>query len=175
MPPAPEVPAWPANEKAAKATIIWDSRGLRIDAANSSLAQILVDVDTVTGATVVGFDADQRVFGVYGPGPARDVLGQLLQGTGYNVMMIGDLGQGTPRKIVLSPRHGGTTPAVTSAAPANNDEDADTEDQPQPQMPQPMRPAFGPGGPPRTPQQMQQFQQMQQRQQQMLQQRPPQN
>lgn len=170
-PPAPEVPAWPANEKPVPATITWDSQGLRIGAANSSLAQILVDVATVTGTKVTGFDDDVRVFGVYGPGPARDVLSQLLQGSGYNVMMVGDQGQGTPREIVLSTRHSGGAQPTANSTQTSSDEDADADEPPQPQpqpTPPPFRPPFGPGGPPRTPQQMQEFQQ---RQQQMMQQR----
>ncbi len=59
---------------------------------------------------------DQRIFGAYGPGPARDVLSQLLDGSGYNVLMIGDQGQGTPRRIVLSARPAG--PAQPSGNPA---------------------------------------------------------
>ncbi|MGA3159723.1 MAG: hypothetical protein ABSC77_00795 [Terracidiphilus sp.] len=159
-PPEPEVPKWPANEKPAPATVTWDSQGLRINALNSSLAQILQDVSTATGATVEGFDTDQRVFGAYGPGPARDVLSQLLQGSGYNVVLVGDQGQGTPREIVLSVRRAGTPTPAAKSAPAS-DEDADTEEQ-QPAHP-PVQPGFPPGKQPRTPQQMQQ---------QMLQQRP---
>jgi hypothetical protein len=160
-PSEPEDPKWPANEKPTPATVIWDSQGLRIDAANSSLAQILQDVATATGAKVEGFDADQRVFGVFGPGTARDVLSQILQGSGYNFVMIGDQGQGTPREIVLSLRHTGTTTAAATPAPAK-DEDSDTDEQPQPAQP-PLRPGIPPGRQPRTPQQMQQ---------QMMQQRP---
>ncbi|MGO9316756.1 MAG: hypothetical protein ACLPXT_04195 [Terracidiphilus sp.] len=156
-PPAPEIPKWPANEKPSPASVTWDSQGLRIDAANSSLAQILSDVSTVTGATVEGFDADQRVFGVFGPGPARDVLSQLLQGSGYNVILIGDQGQGTPREILLSLRHAGTkTTAAVNPNPAPiSEEDSDTDEQPQPGQP-PNRSGFVPGRPPLTPQQMQQ-------------------
>jgi hypothetical protein len=176
-PPAPELPKWPANEKPEKASITWDSQGLRIDAANSSLAQILVDVATLTGAKVEGFDADQRIFGLYGPGPARDVLSQLLLGSGYNVMMIGDQGQGTPRRIVLSSRHAGAATTAANTAAASSDEDADTDEPPQPpQNPPPLRPGFPPGG--RTPQQMQEMQrqqQMQQMRQQPGQPQPPQN
>jgi|CZKF01.1.fsa_nt_gi hypothetical protein len=149
-PPAPEVPKWPANEKPAPASVIWDSQGLRIDAANSSLAQILQDVATATGAKVEGFDADQRVYGAFGPGPAHDVLSQLLQGSGYNVVMVGDQGQGTPRQIVLSLRHTGTATVATNPAPAS-EEDADTEEPPQP----PSTSRFGPGGPRRNPPQQQ--------------------
>ena len=35
-------------------------------------------------------NVDQRVFGTYGRGPARDVIAQLLDGSGYDVLMIGD-------------------------------------------------------------------------------------
>jgi hypothetical protein len=162
-PPAPELPKWPANEKSAKASITWDSQGLRIDAANSSLEEILMDVATLTGAKLEGFDADQRVFGAFGPGPARDVLSQLLLGSGYNVMMIGDQGQGTPRRIVLSSRHAGAATPAATPAPAGSDEDAETEEQPPQQYPPPIRPGFPPGG--RTPQQMQEMQRQQQMQQ----------
>jgi hypothetical protein len=162
-PPEPELPKWPANEKPSTASVTWDSQGLRIDAANSSLAQILQDVATATGAKVEGFDSDQRVFGAFGPGPARDVLCQLLQGSGYNVLLIGDQGQGTPREILLSLRHTGTATASVTSAPAR-DEDTDMDEQPQPSQP-PIRP-----GRPLTPQQLQQ-----QRQQQTQPPRNPQN
>ena len=152
-PPEPELPKWPANEKPVPATVTWDSQGLRIDAANSSLAQILHDVATATGAKVEGLDSDQRVFGAFGPGPARDVLCQLLQGSGYNVLLIGDQGQGTPREILLSLRHAGTATAAVNPTPAR-DEDTDTDEQPQPSQP-PIRPGVLPGRP-LTPQQMQQ-------------------
>jgi hypothetical protein len=164
-PLAPELPQWPANEKPVPAAITWDSQGLLIDAANSSLEEILMEVATLTGAKLEGFDADQRVFGAFGPGPARDVLSQLLLGSGYNVVMIGDQGQGTPRRIVLSLRHAGAATPAATPAPAS-DEDADTEEQPQqpqPQNPPPIRPGFPPGG--RTPQQMQEMQRQQQMQQ----------
>ena len=57
-----------------------------------------MDVSLKTGAKVEGVGADERIFGAYGPGPARDVLTELLDGSGYNILMIGDLGQGTPRR-----------------------------------------------------------------------------
>src|SRR5271157_2349762 len=155
--PEQEAPKWPVNEKPLPATVTWDSQGLRIDATNSSLAQILADVSTATGATVEGFDTDQRVFGVYGPGPARDVLSQLLQGSGYNVILVGDQGQGTPRLIVLSLRHAGTTTAaVNPNPPPASEEDSEPDEQPQLGQP-PNRQVIVPGRPPLTPQQMQQM------------------
>jgi hypothetical protein len=167
-PAEPELPKWPVNEKPAQAAITWDSKGLSIEAANSSLRQILQDVTTTTGAKVEGLETDERVFGTYGPGPAKDVLSKLLQGTGYNVLMIGDQGQGTPREIVLSSRHGGAVQPATGAATTSDDED-EAEEQPEP-APPPTRPGFGPGGQ-RTPQQI--TQEMQQRQQELREHQQP--
>lgn len=118
-PPTPVVPAapnWPANDPPAEASVLFDSRGLHIAASNSSLTQILKQVSTETGARVEGLGADQRVFGTYGPGPARVVLSQLLDGSGYNVLMIGDRGEGTPREIVLSPQSAAAPHAAGGAA-----------------------------------------------------------
>jgi len=177
-PKAPEPPKWPAIEDAAPASVVWDSQGLRIDASNSSLHQILKDVETATGAEVVGMGDDQRVFGAYGPGLARDVLYQLLQGSGYNVLMVGDLGKGAPRQIVLSSRKGGDTKGAADKTASTGDDDtaeAEPEEPPQQQpVAQPIRPGFGPGGLPRSPQQI--MQEMQQRQLQLNQQQgqPPQ-
>jgi hypothetical protein len=185
-PPPPPMPDWPVNDKPSPASVVWDATGLRINASNSSLQQILAEVSTETGTKVEGMGADQRVYGVYGPGQARDVLSQLLQGSGYNVLLAGDIGRGAPRQIVLSPRQNGTGGAQSAMNRAQQDQDEDMpeppEDQPQapvaaPQMQSPVRPGFsGPNGPIRTPQQvmeeMQQRQILQQQQQQMQQGNP---
>jgi len=185
QPPAPKPPDWPANAKPNNPVVEWNSQGLRIEASNSSLEQILKDVATATGAKVSGLGADQRIFGTYGPGPATEVISQLLDGSGYNVLMIGEQGQGTPRQIVLSKQPSGPTSASGNSSGQNNDDSgasADVEEQPQPPpppqpqpQPQPQMPpsnpnnGFGPGMPqPRTPQQI--LQEMQQRQQQIEQQ-----
>ena len=160
--PQPETPKWPVNAKPDPATVVWDSHGLRIDATNSSLQQILNDVSADTGAKVEGLDNDQRIFGIFGPGSAREVLSQLLEGSGYNFLMIGDQGQGTPREVVLSVRS--ATNSVQGAKPPSpNDEDEVDEQPQQPQPPEsfPNRPGF----PPRALQQRLQQQQQQQQQQ----------
>ncbi|HUD14702.1 MAG TPA: hypothetical protein VMQ56_13705 [Terracidiphilus sp.] len=169
--PVPEKPKWPAFDSPSPASVVWDSHGLSIEATNSSLEQILKDVSTATGAKVDGLAGDQRVFGAYGPGQARDVLSQLLLGSGYNVIMIGDQGQGAPKQILLSMRQAsGAQPVVKSNA-GNNEED-DVDEPPPPQEPGPMRPGFPPGAAPRTPQQIEQ--EMEQRREQMQQQTQPQ-
>jgi hypothetical protein len=168
-PPAPETPHWPVNETPAQPSVVWDSHGLRIEAENASLQEILQQICTVTGAKVEGMGADERVFGDFGPGQARDVLSQLLQGSAYNIIMIGDQGLGAPRQIVLSVRHSGDAQAAAKTGSAGSaDEDTEVEEPPQPQQPpQPRPPGLAPGGPIRTPQQI--MQEMQQRQQEMQQ------
>lgn len=155
------MPNWPANDRPSLAQVVWDSRGLRILASNSSLAQILKEVSVKTGATLEGLGDDQRIFGSYGPGTAHDVLSQLLDGSGYNVLLIGDQGQGTPRRIVLSARSnkGAPSPGIhPQPATDQEDNDADQPDQPDAEQPQPSAPA--PSMPIRAqPQAMQQHQQ----------------
>lgn len=174
-PPAPvlpPVPNWPANDLPGAASVVYDSRGLLIVASNSSLSQILKDISTDTGAKVEGLGADQRIFGTYGPGPARDVISQLLDGSGYNVLMIGDRGAGTPRRIVLTIPPGSamqTTAKKTPTPPSNEETDSDQQaPEPEAEQEQPPPPpnSSGPPVPIRTPQQMiqerdRQMQQMQ--------------
>jgi len=85
------------------------------------------------------------------------VLSQLLDGSGYNVLMIGDQGQGAPRQIVLTARQAGSAQAAKSAPTPTADDDVEVEDQTQQQEQQrlaqpPFRPAFQPGAQPRAPQ-----------------------
>ncbi|MGA3046301.1 MAG: hypothetical protein ABSD67_06735 [Terracidiphilus sp.] len=170
-PTEPETPKWPVNEKPDQASVVWDSHGLRIDAANSSLKQIMDDVSSATGAKVEGLGTDERVFGSYGPGQAREVLSQLLDGSGYNVLMIGDQGQGTPRQIVFSARPSGGPQPAGRSNPTSNDEDNEAEEQPQPPQPDPgMNRGNFPG---RTPQQIEMQQREQMRIQQMQQGQQP--
>jgi hypothetical protein len=174
---APEAPRWPMNDHPTQAAVTWDSRGLSIDATNSSLQQILRDFSTATGSKIDGIGEDQRIFGVYGPGQARDVLSQLLQGSGYNVIMIGDLGQGAPREILLSPRQNTDTQTAANHNGGNNGDDEATEPDVEEQQvppPMPVRPGFTPGQP-RTPQQMLQERQQQMQQMQQMRQNQPQN
>lgn len=138
----------------------WNGHGLEIDASNSSLDQILRQVAADTGAKVEGLAQDQRIFGTYGPGPARDVVLKLLDGSGYNVLMIGGRDADAPLDVVLTV----STPASPQTA-ANNqsrsnpeDDDAPAPPEPEPPPPPPMITPFGNGdsGKPETPQQIMQ-------------------
>jgi len=170
-PAAPPTPQWPVNGPPDPPTVAWDGHILRIDAMNASLGRILKDVSAQTGAKLQGFDpdqqsADQRIFGNYGPGAPREVLLQLLEGTGYNVIIVGDRNAGEPLRIVLSVQPKGLPPGAQDNAPSENDQNDVDEPPQQPYPPQPyMRPGLNPNQPPRTPQQI--YQEMQQREQQL--------
>jgi hypothetical protein len=161
--PTPPPPDWPINSQPKAASVTWNKDALSINATNSSLQQILADVASATGASVDGITKDERIFGSFGPAPARDVIAQLLQGSGYNVLMVGDQGQGVPRQVILSERNTSkASQGATRSAPEQDDDDYAPEpqydpppqaQQPQPQppspqqFPMPARPGFNPANP----------------------------
>lgn len=176
-PPAPAVPKapdWPANELPSPASVVWDSHGLLVVASNSSLTQILKEISLETGIQVEGMSQDQRVFGTYGPATPRDVLSQLLDGSGYDVLMIGDQGKGIPRQVVLTVSPGGPPPASNAnPGPSRQEEtsaaeEAQPEEIPPPQA-QPPPNSFAPAVPLRTQQQL--MEEMQERERELEQQR----
>lgn len=133
----PPPPDWPVNDKAAPAAVDWNGRVLSISATNSSLQQILADISNATGLKVEGAAADQRIYGSYGPAPARDVLSELLDGSGYNVLMIGDQGQGTPRTLVLTVKGSAPAPHPGVSGQGKQPSDEDVEEPEQPEQPDP--------------------------------------
>jgi hypothetical protein len=156
---APSMLQQPAQE----AKIDFRNDVLTIRANNSSLAAILRQVAVRSGMKVEGLGGDERVFGSFGPGAPRDVLADLLDGTAYNLVLVGDLNNGAPRELILSPttRGGG---AIQSPAPqANPDEASNEQESPEAPPPQPEVPPPGTTPPPtpgvRTPQQL--FEQLQ--------------
>jgi hypothetical protein len=174
--PQPDVPKWPANETPKQPTVTWNSQGLYIQASNSTLSQILNAVSTQTGAKIEGAAGQERVFGDYGPGPARDVLSQLLRGSNYNFLMLGDQGQGTPRQVILTARgsqtanqdHPGVTPQPVQDVQQDDDPiepPEQPEEVPPPQPPQPQQPQAGEQMTPQQRMQLMQQQRLQQMQQ----------
>ena len=159
-PAAAPMPQWPANDPAQQATVTWTVHGLSIDARNSSLRQILDAVQAQTGVKIQGFDRDERVFGIYGPGQPAEVLSQLLEGTDYNVLMVGNRNNGVPQQILLSVRaSGGIQPNAPVAQGDTYEPPVAPYEPPQPLPPPP--PPARPNEAPRTPQQI--MQEMQQR------------
>lgn len=174
--PSPNLLEQPAEP----ATVENRGGSLSVRANNASLAQILHQVARETGMQLDGLSGDERVFGTFGPGNPRDVLVSLLNGTSYNVMMVGDLANGAPRQLLLTPKTGsalasaGNGPQAQPKPSDNPDESEDAppdQDAPQPQPDQsqdlqnqqPEEPPPGSTDSPRTPQQMlEQLQQMHQ-------------
>jgi hypothetical protein len=171
---APSLLQQPAHE----AQIDLSSDRLSIRADNSSLTAILHQVAAKSGMQIEGLGADERVFGSFGPGAPRDVLADLLNGTAYNVVLLGDLSDGAPRQLILTPATRASAAPTPAPAPRAIADDEQENPEPPPEMQQPPTPPPGAPGV-RTPQQLfEQLQRMRSQQQQnnpnQGQQQPPQ-
>ena len=121
---APSLLQQPARD----AQIVFSDGSLSIHADNSSLAAILHQVASNSGMKIEGLGGDERVFGNFGPGIPRDVIADLLAGTAYNQLLLGDLSNGAPRELILTPTTRGGTPAPSPAPQASaNVDDGNNE------------------------------------------------
>lgn len=128
---SPELPPSLLDKPAEPAKITLNDGLLAIHADNSSLSAILRHLTASTGMVVDGFQQDQRVFGVYGPGKPADVLSSLLTDAGYNFLLVGSTEQGTPREIVLTTSKGGNATSGSGQAqpqPAAQPDSDDSDD-----------------------------------------------
>jgi hypothetical protein len=96
LPPLPSgptgraVPQMPLDSIAAVAPqVSYQSGQLTINAPNSTLGDILRAVRKQTGADIDVPDARERVVTHLGPGPARQVIAELLNGSRFNYVMLG--------------------------------------------------------------------------------------
>lgn len=91
--PAPvtsPIPLTPAQMPATPPTVAYKAGQLTVTAPNSTLGDILREVRKQTGASIdIPGNATERVMGVFGPGPARDVLGAILNGSHFNYILLG--------------------------------------------------------------------------------------
>jgi hypothetical protein len=122
--------------------VTFQSGMLTIAAQNSSLGDILREVHKRTGAAIdFPPNTNERVVTRLGPGPAREVLASLLNGAGFNYVMVGSTSDPTSvASIILTTKAaGGAGETVANAQP------------PQQQYAPPERaqlaPGMGPGGP----------------------------
>jgi hypothetical protein len=89
---------------------------LTIVAPNSTLADILKAVRKQTGAEIDVPAAPDRVVTHLGPGPARDVIADLLNGSRFNYVLLGSPGNDSVlTRVVLVPKSG---PDNITPAPA---------------------------------------------------------
>ncbi len=138
--PPSAAPRTPGQQPAQRAEVIYANSTISVTAQNSSLNQILRDIAQQTGMKITGGVADERVYGNYGPASPAKVLGQLLDGTGSNMLLLQN-SAAIPTELVLTPRNGGPTPPSPAAA-------SGYDDQNYPRGPINRRPPFNPS---RTP------------------------
>jgi hypothetical protein len=116
--PAP-APLTLEQQPASPPRISYQGGQLTIAAPNSTLGDILRGVHAQTGAAVeVPGNATERVVGYFGPGPARDVLAALLNGSHFNYVILGSVTNpgGVERVVLTSKAGGGETSPVAQFA-----------------------------------------------------------
>jgi hypothetical protein len=108
-------------------TVTYRDRQLTIVAENSSLGDVLRAVKTQTGASIdLPANTNARVVTQLGPGPSRDVLAQLLNGTLFNYVLLGTVNDPfAVGKIILIPKPVGGPESAANVQP----------NQPQPNYP----------------------------------------
>src|SRR5690348_7313707 len=94
-PPLPSGPTGPVQQipldsiAAVPPQVTYENNELTIVAPNSTLADILRAVKKLTGADIDVPSAPERVVTRLGPGPARDVVADLLNGSRFNYVLLG--------------------------------------------------------------------------------------
>jgi len=144
-PTPPPPPLTPEQMPAQVPNVSFQDGMLTIDAENSNLSDILAAVHKVTGADIdiTGNPGSERVASRVGPGPARDVMSQLLQGSKFDYVMLSSaVNPSGIERIILTPRSAKASsgPAGGPPTPAQNrpptvvadDDDADQSDEPPP-------------------------------------------
>ena len=123
-PPAPAPPPPPPTPEQMPAVppqVHYSQGQLTIVAENSTLADILRAVRAQTGAAVeVPPNATERVVTHLGPGPARDVLAALLNGSHFNYVMLGSAAHpDSVDRLILTSKSGGVPepPSPASRGP----------------------------------------------------------
>jgi hypothetical protein len=131
---APDIPLLPSQRPPQHAQVTYANDTLTISADNSSLNQILRQISSTAGVKITGGVTDERVFGQYGPAPLAQILAELLDGTGSNMLLTRPDG-GASQELILTPRQGGPTPPNPNAAAF------DERPEPEQPAPEPEQPA----------------------------------
>jgi hypothetical protein len=102
-------------------TVDFSDGKLAVQATNESLNHILGEISQKASIKITGGVPDERVFGSYGPGSPAEVLAELLDGTGSNLLLVEDT-KGT-LELTLTPRRGGASPPSPNASSQNSQPD----------------------------------------------------
>jgi hypothetical protein len=77
---------------------------------------------------IQGMKTGPRIFGVYGPGDAREILSDLLAGSGYNFVMVGGANGSIPHDLLLTAQNDhAATHAEHNSPPAIPSESVEAE------------------------------------------------
>ena len=121
-PPLPSGPTGPVQQipldsiAAVPPQVTFQNNELTIVAPNSTLADILRAVRKQTGAEIDVPAAPERVVTKLGPGPAREIMAQLLNGSRFNYVLLGAPGdQNGLTRVVLVAKTG--APDITPNNP----------------------------------------------------------
>ena len=113
LPPLPSGPTGPVQQipldsiAPVAPQVNYQNGQLTIVAPNSTLGDILRAVRKQTGAEIEVPDAKERVVTHLGPGPARDVVAELLNGSRFNYVLLGSPADATLlTKVVLVAKSG---------------------------------------------------------------------
>jgi hypothetical protein len=145
--PAPTVPPPTlAQQPASPPQVSFKGGQLTISAQNSTLGDILKAVRTQTGATIdLPGTASERVVGHFGPGPARDVLTALLNGSHFNYLILGSpTDPGALDRVILMAKSGGSPESNSQPVEQASANNQNVYAHPLSPMAAPMAPA--PGG-----------------------------
>jgi len=128
LPPLPSGPTGPVQQipldsiAAVPPQVTYQDNQLTIVAPNSTLGDILRAVRKQTGAEIEIPSAPERVVTRLGPGPARDVVAELLNGSRFNYVLLGSAGDDAAlTRVVLVAKTGpqnGVQEAQASPEPA---------------------------------------------------------
>lgn len=124
LPPLPSGPTGPVQPipldaiAAVPPQVSYANDQLTINAPNSTLADTLRAVRKQTGAEIEVPSAPERVVTRLGPGPARDVVAQLLNGSRFNYVLLGSPSDDAVlTKVVLVAKTGPDTIPPPPSAP----------------------------------------------------------
>ncbi len=139
-PPAPAQPPPPPTLEQMPSVppkVVFSNGLLSIAAENSTLGDILRAVRNQTRAEVeFPPNATERVVTHLGPGPVREVLASLLNGTHFNYVMLESATHpGLVDRLILTSKAGAVINAAPAPAPPPPSESAAVEDEP-PEAPQ---------------------------------------
>jgi hypothetical protein len=159
--PTPEAPLRPAQMPPSPPRVSYVGGQLTVTASNSTFSDVLVAVRNASGIRIegIGLTGGDRVFGQFGPGSPRDVLGFLLTGAHFDFIILGTIEDpNAAQKLILSPRMGPAQTGAQSAgvaparpglrSPANDDNDTDNQqadvadEQPATVQPPPAQPSL---------------------------------